>query len=65
MCLKVRLCGRPSPCAHFAAAFSVVGVFGWSYSVLLPAYATDILHIGESGYGGLLSANGLVRFWVR
>ena len=39
--------------------FSVVGVFGWSYSVLLPAYATDILHIGESGYGGLLSANGL------
>jgi MFS family permease len=39
--------------------FGVIGVFGWSYSVLLPAYATDILHIGESGYGGLLSANGL------
>jgi MFS family permease len=38
--------------------FCVVGVFGWSYSVLLPAYATDILHIGESGYGVLLSANG-------
>jgi MFS family permease len=38
--------------------FGVVGVFGWSYAVLLPAYATDILHIGESGYGGLLSANG-------
>ncbi len=37
----------------------VVGIFGWSYSVLLPAYATDILHVGESGYGMLLSANGL------
>ena len=35
------------------------GVFGWSYSVLLPAYATDILHVGEHGYGALLSANGL------
>ena len=39
--------------------FAVVGVFGWSYSVLLPAYATDILQVGERGYGGLLSANGL------
>src|SRR5512136_2099449 len=25
--------------------FGVVGIFGWSYSVLLPAYATDILHV--------------------
>ncbi len=39
--------------------FGVVGIFGWSYSVLLPAYATDLLHVGESGYGALLSANGL------
>ena len=39
--------------------FAVVGVFGWSYSVLLPAYARDILHVGERGYGALLSANGL------
>jgi len=37
----------------------VVGIFGWSYSVLLPAYASDILHVGERGYGALLSANGL------
>jgi MFS family permease len=36
----------------------VVGIFGWSYSVLLPAYAADILHVGERGYGALLSANG-------
>jgi MFS family permease len=39
--------------------FAVVGIFGWSYSVLLPAYATDILHVGEAGYSALLSANGL------
>jgi MFS family permease len=39
--------------------FGVVGIFGWSYSVLLPAYATDLLHVGASGYSGLLSANGL------
>jgi MFS family permease len=38
--------------------FGVVGVFGWSYAVLLPAYATDILHVDENGYGLLLSANG-------
>jgi MFS family permease len=37
---------------------AAVGVFGWSYSVLLPAYATDVLHVGERGYGALLSANG-------
>ena len=39
--------------------FAMVGIFGWSYSVLLPAYATDILHVGERGYAALLSANGL------
>lgn len=39
--------------------FGVVGIFGWSYSVLLPAFATDVLHVGESQYGALLSANGL------
>lgn len=38
--------------------FGVVGIFGWSYSVLLPAYAMDILQVGEGGYGALLSANG-------
>ena len=36
-----------------------MGVFGWSYSVLLPAFAADLLHVGERGYGGLLSANGI------
>jgi len=39
--------------------FGVVGVFGWSYAVLMPSFARDILHIGETGYGMLLSASGL------
>ena len=39
--------------------FAIVGVFGWSYSVLMPAFATDILGVGTSQYGALLSANGL------
>lgn len=39
--------------------FAVVGIFGWSYSVLLPAYARDILGVDERAYGTLLSANGL------
>lgn len=39
--------------------FSIVGIFGWSYSVLMPAFATDVLKTGASGYGALLSANGI------
>jgi MFS family permease len=39
--------------------FSVVGVFGWSYAVLMPAFARETLGVGETGYGSLLSANGL------
>jgi MFS family permease len=39
--------------------FSIVGVFGWSYSVLMPAFATDVLRRGAGGYGALLSANGI------
>ena len=39
--------------------FAIVGVFGWSYSVLLPAFATDVLRVGSREYGVLLSANGI------
>jgi MFS family permease len=39
--------------------FAVVGVFGWSYSVLMPAFATDVLNTRAGGYGALLSANGI------
>jgi len=39
--------------------FTVVGIFGWSYSVLMPAYAAEVLNVGERQYGALLSANGI------
>src|SRR6476661_4769285 len=39
--------------------FTVVGIFGWSYSVLLPAFAHDVLHLGASGYGWLMAGSGV------
>ena len=39
--------------------FAIVGIFGWSYSVLMPAFAQDILHLGSQGYGLLLGASGV------
>lgn len=39
--------------------FMIVGVFGWSYSVLMPAFASDVLHVGSREYGLLLSSNGV------
>ncbi len=39
--------------------FAVVGIFGWSYSVLMPAFASEVLKMGPGGYSSLLSANGV------
>src|SRR5947207_2522297 len=39
--------------------FTVVGIFGWSYSVLMPAFARDILHLGANGYGLLMAGSGV------
>ena len=41
------------------ALFAVVGIFGWSYSVLMPAFAHDVLHLEEQGYGMLMAASGV------
>ncbi len=38
--------------------FAVVGVFGWSYVVVMPAFARDILHLDEAHYGVLMSSVG-------
>jgi MFS family permease len=38
---------------------TMVSLFGWPYSVLLPVFARDVLHTGASGYGYLMAANGL------
>ncbi|HVF72267.1 MAG TPA: MFS transporter [Chthoniobacterales bacterium] len=39
--------------------FTVVGIFGWSYSVLMPAFARDVLHLGANGYGLLMAGSGV------
>lgn len=39
--------------------FGIVGIFGWSYAVLMPALARDVLGLGPNGYGVLLSASGV------
>jgi len=36
-----------------------VSLFGWPYSVLLPVFARDVLHVDATGYGFLMAANGL------
>jgi predicted MFS family arabinose efflux permease len=41
------------------ALFAVVGIFGWSYSVLMPAFAHDVLHLKAQGYGMLMAASGV------
>lgn len=41
------------------ALFGAVGVFGWSYAVLMPAFARDVLNLGPNGYGVLMSASGI------
>jgi MFS family permease len=38
--------------------FLAVGVFGWSYAVLMPAFARDVLGRAANGYGVLMSASG-------
>src|SRR6266536_2990317 len=43
--------------------FLAVGVFGWSYAVLMPAFARDVLNRGANGYGILMSASGLGAFF--
>jgi MFS family permease len=41
------------------ALVTIVSLFGWPYSVLLPVFARDVLHTGASGYGFLMAANGV------
>lgn len=38
---------------------TVVSLFGWPYSVLMPVFARDVLHTGASGFGFLMAANGI------
>lgn len=42
--------------------FLAIGIFGWSYTVLMPAFARDVLGRGANGYGVLMSASGIGAF---
>ena len=37
----------------------LVSTFGMNFSVIIPAYATDVLQSGAAGYGFLMAASGL------
>jgi MFS family permease len=41
------------------AIVAISSLFGFSYAVLLPAYAVDVLHVGEAGLGALNTAVGI------
>ena len=41
------------------ALLGIVGIFGWSYAVLMPVFARDVFHLGADGYGILLSSSGI------
>jgi len=38
---------------------SIVGIFGISHTILVPAFAKDILLVGEWGYGFMMTATGI------
>ena len=38
---------------------ALMGIFGWSYALLIPAIAKDIFSKSEQGYAMLVSANGI------
>jgi len=38
---------------------AIFGIFGWSYAVMIPAFARDVLAVTEKGYGFMLTAGGV------
>jgi MFS family permease len=47
------------PVRAIVALLGVSTFFGFSYSVLMPAFAVDVLHVGEAGLGLLNAAIGV------
>jgi MFS family permease len=43
----------------FLGLLSIVGVFGISYTILMPVFARDVLGTDASGFGMLMTASGL------
>jgi len=48
-----------TPIRTIIALVGVSSLFGLSYATLMPAYAVDVLHVGEAGLGSLSAAVGV------
>lgn len=48
---------RPALTLLFAQ-LAVLGIFGWTYTILMPVFAGEVLRVGERGFGLLMAANG-------
>lgn len=44
---------------RFLGLLAVTGVFGLSFTVLMPVFARDVLHVSAQGFGMLMTASGL------
>jgi MFS family permease len=56
---------RTTPMVLLAVlVIGLVSTFGMNFSVIIPALARDVLHVGASGYGFLMAATGVGSFTV-
>ncbi len=55
----LRYTWRSKPIRTIIMLLGVSSLFGLSYATLMPAYAVDVLHVGETGLGWLSTAVGL------
>ncbi|HUT75276.1 MAG TPA: MFS transporter [Armatimonadota bacterium] len=44
---------------RMAVMLAVFSIFGWSYAVLMPVFARDVLHVGARGLGYLMTSSGV------
>jgi len=44
---------------RMAVMLAIFSIFGWSYAVLMPVFARDVLHVGARGLGYLMTCNGV------
>ncbi|MDI6773324.1 MAG: MFS transporter [bacterium] len=44
---------------RFLGLLAVTGIFGLSFTVLMPVFARDVLHVSAQGFGMLMTASGL------
>ncbi len=55
----LRYVGRHAVVRTTIFMVGVTTLFGFSYAVLMPAFAADVLHVGEAGLGALNAAVGI------